>query len=628
MSNFDFENYNPVGYVDILPNGNANIEVVGYVSYHNDYHNLTSKERKEMFPPKGRVFAHKFSPRFDQLNKHLVCLSVIPNERDGDNLDAYIWDKSGSVYEYGSRIYSIKATINEDGENNFTIFQENDLIETDDDKYVLSGDKVFFIKANSKERQVPYWMTSNIDIIETQSGKKYLVAFQLPEKDGVVDITNDDQLINWFMTKVLKKHWKEIMTADSYKSVEQYLLTAFNDMKNLSPNIHKSRLERLKNINANFTMTLEELNDIADIPWVKNMIDKTVDTYKHSLLNETSAEYKQQLEQLKEEHDMKLKKEKDRYENAVEQQKEHYDSTLQSIAEDEAKIVAVLDEKKFEIEIQDETIASKNAEIAKIDELLNRANKRKDSLMSDFAIIKEVLEIGAKTETLIVQNTGTETCTNLTIHTINVVDTECMMFEAYGKSLEEMLKLNKLPHHNASTIADTLAAYKILLVPDAAFAMSIIHATQRCFYAIEYVNVGWKSYEDLWKEGLYNMVAHCKQESGIMHYLVLQNINLTYLPNFIQPLLDIQMGITNCLPSGEEYPENLRILCTITNDEVIPLSEQCLRYIGCIEKPSKEIFTDGFKVKYNERYGYLSPSKLTEKTLSNPSNFYKMYING
>lgn len=627
MSDFNFESCNPVGYVNILPNGNANIEVVGYVSNHNDYHNLTPRQRTELFPPKGRIFAHNFIQRHDKLNKHLVCLTVMPNEKTGDNLDAYIWDKSGSIYEFGNRIYPITATINEDGENNFTIFQEKDLIETADDKYVISGDKVFFIKANSKERLIPYWETYNIDIIETSSGKKYLAAFQLPEKDGVIDITNDDQLINWFMTKILKKHWTEIMAAGSYNSAEQYLYAAFKDMKHLTPNVFKSRLERLKKLNANFAMTLEELHEIEDIPWIKNLIKNTVDAYKQSFISNISIEYKQQLNEMKEEHDMRIKIEKDRYEDTVKQQKEHYDLVLQSIADDEAKISATLEEKKLEIEILDETIISKNNEIAKIEELVSKANKRKENLISDFAIIKDVLGLDYRTKTVPVPESAEKAQANINIQFIDMVDSECMMFEAFGKSLEEMLKFNKLPYQNASTIAETLAVYRILIVPDAAYAMAIIHATQKCYYAVEYVNVGWKSFGDLWKEGFHNMVGHCQQEPDIMHYLLLHNINLTYLPNFMQPLLDIQMGITNCLPSGEEYPENLRILCTITNEDVIPLSEHCIRYIGCIEKPSKEIFIRRFKAQYDARYGYLSPAKLSEKAQVPSSNFYKMYIN-
>lgn len=627
MGNFDFENYDLIGCVDILPNGNANIEALGYVNHCNDFHILTSGERMEIFPPKGRVFAHNFIQRYNMLDKRLVCLAVIPNEKEGDNLDAYIWDKSSVVYEFGNRIYSIKASINDDGENNFTIFQENDLIETEDDRYVLSGDRILYIKANSKERLIPYWETSNINIIETQFGKKYLYSAKLPERDGVIDITNDDQLINWFITKILKKHWTEIMAADSYKSVEQYLFTAFNDMKNLTPNVYKSRLERLKMLNANFAMTLDELSDISEIPWVKNVIERTVDEYKTTLISDTSAEYKRQLDKVKEEHNKMLEIEKDRYENAVKQQREHYNYTIKAITDDETKISTSLDEKKLELEIIDETIVSKNKEIERIDELVNRANKRKDNLMSDFAIIKDVLKLGSQIETIQTQNTETKTYANLDIQFINMVDSECMMFEAYGKSLEEMLKLNKLPHQNATTIAETLAVYKTLIVPDVAYAISIIHASQKCYYAVEYVNVSWKSFEDLWREGLCNMVDHCKQESGVMHYLVLENINLTYLPNFMQPLIDIQMGIINSFPSGEQWPDNFRILCTITNEEVIPMSEQCVKYMGCIEKPSKEIYVGRFNIQYDARYGYLTPSKLSEKALASPANFYKMYIN-
>lgn len=44
MGNFDFENYNLIGSVDILPNGNANIKAIGYVNYRNDLHILTSRK--------------------------------------------------------------------------------------------------------------------------------------------------------------------------------------------------------------------------------------------------------------------------------------------------------------------------------------------------------------------------------------------------------------------------------------------------------------------------------------------------------------------------------------------------------------------------------------------------------
>lgn len=89
-----------------------------------------------------------------------------------------------------------------------------------------------------------------------------------------------------------------------------------------------------------------------------------------------------------------------------------------------------------------------------------------------------------------------------------MVDSECLMFASFAKALEDMLKLNKLPHQKASTIAESLAVYKMLLVPNTAYAMSIVHATQKCYYAVEYVSVSWKSFDDLWQGGLCDMVNH------------------------------------------------------------------------------------------------------------------------
>ena len=627
MRTFDFENNNPIGYVDILPNGNANIDVVGYVDSLNVFHRLNSREIVDLFSPKGRVFAHNFIQRYELFRNRLVCLAVIPNAKDGEGLDSYIWDKSVTVYEYGIQIKTLKANLSEDGENNFCIFQENDLIESESDKYVLSGDRVYFIKAHSKDRLIPYWNISNIDIIDTSFGKKYIPTSQMPEKDGCIDITNDDQLINWFMTKILRKHYTEIMAGGSFEAVEQYLVTAFNDMKNLTPNVYKSRLDRIKKISANFIMTLDELNELSNIPWVKNVIQESIDSHKQSLISESSAEYKAQLDKLKEEHDIQIELEKERYNDELKKLKDDFESRVSSISDDEAKALAQLEEKKLDIEILDETIASKKKDIDDIETMLKKANERKNDIVSDFAIIKEVLGVGAKSNS---DTTDTETSSvkTLYIDEIAQTETECLMYNAYKKSLEDTLKANKIPHQNASTIADMLAEYKSLLVPDVSYAMSIIHAAQRCFYATEYVNVGWKSFDDLWTDGLQGIVKHCDAQPGIMHFLILQNINLSYLPNYIQPLIDIQMGVTSRFPQGLSFPDNLRILCTLDDGDVLPMGEKCLSYIGCIEKTTKEVHVSQIKTAYNEKYGFLSPAKLKEgmEGLSNVPNFYKSYI--
>lgn len=628
MKTFDFENNNPVGYVDIVPNGNANIDVVGYVDRFNEFHHLNSKEVIEFFPPKGRVFAHNFIQKYESYRKKLVCLAVLPNAKDGEGLDSFIWDKSVTVYEFGTQIKILNANINDDGENNFCIFQENDLIETESDKYILSGDKVYFIKAHSRDRLIPYWNISNLNIIDTPFGKKYIPGYQLSDKDGCIDITNDDQLINWFMSKILRKHYTEIIAGSSFNQVEQYLIKAFNDMKNLTPNVYKSRLERIKRISTNFIMTLDELHTISEIPWVKNVIQETIETHKQSLIYDSSEEYKAQLDKLKEEYDIQVELEKERLKAHLDKIKNEHDSILRQISDNEAKAITKLEDKKLEIEILEETISSKKQNIEEIEVLLRKANERKSEIISDFAIIKEVLGVNSSTSNATSSSIGNLSYKPLNIEVLNQVETECIMFNAYKKSLEDTLKANKLSHQNASTIADMLAEYKMLLVPEIAYAMSIIHAAQKCYYAVEYVNVGWKSFDNLWDEGLHDIVQHCIKEPSLMHFLILQNINLSYLPNYLQPILDIQMGLTSSFPQGIYFPDNLRLICTTDDGEVIPMSEQCLSYIGCIEKPSKKIHLDRFTTAYSERYGFLSPSKLKDgiNGLSNVPNFYKSYI--
>ena len=96
----------------------------------------------------------------------------------------------------------------------------------------------------------------------------------------------------------------------------------------------------------------------------------------------------------------------------------------------------------------------------------------------------------------------------------------------------------------------------------------------------------------------------------------------------MQPLVDIQMGISSTFPQGLSFPKNLRILCTLADGDVLPMSDKCLSYIGCIENESKEIHISQFKTAYNPKYGFLSPSKLEEgaEGLKNVPNFYKSYI--
>lgn len=629
MSTFDFDNNKVIGYVDIQLNGNASVEIVGYVDSHYEFHKLDSEEICEIFPPRGRVFAHNFIQKYDNLRNNLVCISVKPNEKEGDNYDAYVWDKSGGAYGYGMRLITLKVSINEDGENNYCIFKENGLIGVDTDKYVLVDNRVFFIKSDNEEHLIPYWNASRLSITDAPYGKKYITDFRLPKEDGYIDITNNNQLVDWFVSKVLRKNWSKITIGCSFKEIGPILINAFedNNIKNLPHNIYASRWERLKRIEANFTLTLEEFSHISEIPWVTTLVKNTIEAYKQDLINEISADYKRQLEQLKEDYDSQIEIEKERYEKEEKVLEENYQNKILLLKDEEKEVTTKVEDRKVELELLYETIASRKEEVGKIESLIEKANERKDGILTDFAIIKDVLGGQSPNEGVFIPTTQNF----ISIESIEGVHTECMFFTAYGKSLEEMFKANQMPYDKASTITKILAFYKTVLVPDVAFATALIYAAQKCFYGVEYVNVGWKSFIDLWEEGLGQMVSHCYENLETMHFLILQNINLSYLPNYLQPLVDMQMGILSKFPRTEiTFPNNLRILCTSTDEEVIPMSSQCLKYIGCIEKSSQELQYGLVRPCYNERFGFLSPSKLQEAAtrLTGVPNFYESYLNG
>ncbi len=626
MNSFDYNNDKIVGYVDIFPNSNANIDVVGYCDFKNDFHKLSEAEALELFSPKGRVFAHNFANRHYDLNGTLACLSVKPNEKEGDNLDNFIWDKSRDVYDFSYKISSIRGVINEDGENNYNVFVDNDLIESPIEKFVSSENRIYHIEKESHEPIISYWDETNLDIIQSRD-KKFITGYSLPDYDGAIDITTDDQLIEWYINKILKKNWSEILKEQSFKRIEIYLQDLLMSLKSLPSSVLESRMKRLNHINHNFVLTLDELKSISDSPWLSNAIDKSIARYKKEYLENILSENTDELNRIKEEHRLQIEIAKQEFEFHLTEEKSKCEETVSQLKKQEKEVEIAIDNKKLDLEILEEDIEKKNTEISTLNEKFTMMERRKTTIIEDFSIIKEVLSLSG-TPKVVDQVSEAH---SFSLDYIENSDTESIMYQAYKKSLENNFKKNNIPHSNASTIGDQIATYGILLVPDVAIAKAILSASQKCYYMTEYVNANWKSFDDMWNEGLGYIAKQCNQNKDVMHFLILQNINLTYLPNYMQPIIDLQNGTIEKLPKyGITFPENLRILCTLTEDEVIPLSEKCLKYIGCIDPTVFNIkHYIRFDAAIDPKYGFLSTKLLFEArtSIKDVPNFYKEYLN-
>lgn len=150
---------------------------------------------------------------------------------------------------------------------------------------------------------------------------------------------------------------------------------------------------------------------------------------------------------------------------------------------------------------------------------------------------------------------------------------------------------------------------------------------------LEDVTPKWQTFEYVWANGLKRIVEHSWETPNEMHYYVLRNINISYLPCYLQPVVDMILKLRCVFPGSIlAFPGNLRIILVPTEDAGLPLATQCIRYFGCLPK------TDTFVIAEDEEYrivekidteGYLTPgllnSLLTQVERPDPEA-YKSYV--
>jgi hypothetical protein len=143
------------------------------------------------------------------------------------------------------------------------------------------------------------------------------------------------------------------------------------------------------------------------------------------------------------------------------------------------------------------------------------------------------------------------------------------------------------------------------------------------------VSAKWASFDNLWNNGLAYIVEKSNQEPETIHFLLLQNINISYLPNFLQPLADLQKGLITKFPATDiPLPNNLRILCTISQDELIKMPTAVLRYFGCIDKGCQFDTSSAMKMADDAQLGYLTTDELIREGQQDfeVHNMFEQYI--
>lgn len=623
MNTFDYEQYRVVGLVEDKLGDNATINVIGYCDDNlHVFHPLNNAEALELFPTRGKVFAYRFNIDYRHLKGCIVCLCVQPSNKD--DREKFVWDWDAEVIEYGQRIFTLKGEFTEDSQHNYDILTNNGLHDVNSDKVVYSSGRVYQIIPDNNDRVLKYWEASSLDMV-TVDGYKYFVGISLPKHDGLLDITNDEQLANWYLSKVVKKNWAGIVQAQSFRNSESFLRELLSSQKDLDAATIENRLKRLLSIDTSISLMFDSLKDIAETPWFSEVVNRSISQEKEHLIEQLKNDNLEEIQKIKEYHDLELMQLEEEQKAKIEKLQQEIDEKRKDLEVQERSLDVKLQEKNFEIELLDETAKEKQQAITTLEESIAKMNDRKASIIQDFSIIQEVLSTSVPQDKV----AGIASSKQFTLEEINYSANPITRFQAYVKSLEDVLKVNEAPKCSPQALARLLAKYLVVLCPSQTIAQSLIMASHKCRYMTEYVSAKWASFDDLWNNGLAYIVRKSNEEPETIHFLLLQNINLSYLPNYLQPLADLQKGLITKFPATDiPLPKNLRILCTVAEDELITMPASVLKHFGCIDKACQFDISSAMIMADDANLGYLTTEELIREGRQDFElhNMFEQYI--
>ena len=617
MGSFDYNNYNVVGIVENIPASNHSyIHVIGYTdSYNYNIHRYsTPDDAKKVFSKKGRIFAYMFAQKNPNLSGHCIIMGVIPNEKPGEGLDEYVWDWSVDIVDLAPPVKKIAPdSISFNGQENYNLLSKYNLIDASNDTFIVSNGCIYLIKAHSVERLIKYWSFADLEVkcrdsVIVYNGNFYITG-DLCENTGVADITTDEQLVDWYLKKVLKPRWNEFVTSQNFKLIESSVKEVLGSV-NLDSSIYNARLKRLKTINTNIQLSFENLQDVSNNPWFANILQSAVARFKENYVSEVEIANNAELKNLKEEHDFAIEAEKERFNNAI---KESNDQLSKAQAENDKKISDLKDQSTLlELEVQNltNTIERKKVELENEEVKWKKIIEKKDSIIEDFGVIKDVLNIATSSSSI--RSPRPSSNRDFVMTNTDIESDPAMYIQVFMKRLELTLQAYGADDSDAENTTSLLSKNNILVSNDMRVIQSIIYATGRCNCLYEYVTPKWNCFDDFWNNGLAYIIEQASNSPDTMHYLILRNMNLSYIPSYIQPIVDMDLGMFDMISlNGCKYPSNLRILGHINEDSLIPVSIYAIEHLGCSKKLKFIAKKPDFSA-LNLPTGYLTPGMLND----------------
>lgn len=621
MANFDYHINPIVGTLSINESsGHGYIKVCGYMDGIH-FRRLTDVEAQNIFTPNGEVFAANIQRNYYGMNNSLISLYVMENTREGGK-NAFVWDWNSEIELVGTKIIQLDKEFGDNGQENFDVLQDNNLLGRNDDLYVLSGDRLYYIKAGSNSRLIPFCKFSESLPIIARRNSYYYLGAGLKAAEGSIDTTTDEQLVDWFL-RTIKTNWDDIQKGSGKVSLRA-AKEAMVSMKALPVKVVENRLHRLATMTDSYAFTRDNLKQIALAPWLQPSIEAGLARFKEDYIDTVLGDNNAELERIQSEHHALLNEEIVKHNRQV---VELYETRDKIEAETKRQIEAVKQElKKAQDGLKrtnDEVSQAKDV-LSKLESSISRIEARKDQIIEDFQIVREVLNIseGSNKATY----TDVRECI---LQYNNLSDKKLPFYKGFEKNLENCLKSYHVKGISVAELSSVHACYKVMLLPNIQVATSLVMSAGQSWSYTTFVSVAWKSFEDLWNAGLGSVVEHCVVDPDTIHYLILRNINLSSLSNYLQPLADLQGCFISTFPGTDKsFPSNLRVLLTVSDEDLLPMPESILRFFGCVKREVEIESWSPTTISRDAIVGYLNAKLLANaaEEINDAPNCFQDYL--
>lgn len=526
------------------------IKVLAFINSNGDINRLTESEASELFPPKGCVFEPAFF-RFHPFQENdIISFKAEENEIIQEGYDVFRVSKFFNIQRYGLKARKIK---------NFNTYNQT----TDLSKVIIEGDytdgefygitdKYIVGKLRKKGKalepslfnRINLWNLDDLNVLDLKS--QILLHNKPSGQETTIDCMDDKKLFEWFRNKLklIDIDYVNLMDKKA-KWREELPLLLTKGQKDIYE-VENIRLNRIKEAISYISLSFNDIKTfIEKSDQLRTIFKEAVDFHK----NQFKSEYQNELDSFyikKKEIKEDLKKELKNFEEDIEIQKE--------LLSEEINILNIQkQEKEKELEIVNNNIEKQQNQIKLI-------NQNKARILSDFSIINDVFNLRQPNTVFKHKQNLSFIMESIKVNDTNSKFNSCLDFT---QNLKSQLKTHHLFPNYAKRMIDVISSVRSIFLKDIRLGIAFAEATNNANYIIQQVGPDWLHFKNLWDNGLEAIWESAHQNPNQLHFLFLEDLNLSSPECYARPLLDVISGIRKRIPLGNSpYPNNLRIMVT------------------------------------------------------------------